>query len=114
MRLTLKITVAILLGIVLLFSIHSYLSIQREREQLKERLSGEARHLGQSLRVMTTQIWNHSGEDAAIGFLGTANLIGAPFKVRWVWLDGPPVPRYRPQVPNEKLGPLRKGRNNFV
>ena len=58
MRLTVKITLAVLLGIALIFSIYSYYSIQRERDQLKKSLSREARHLGESLRVMVTESWH--------------------------------------------------------
>ena len=88
MRLALKISMAILVGVVLIFSLHSYLSIQRERAQLKDRLSREAMHLGQSLRVMLTQVWQISGEKAALTFLSTSNLVSGNIKVRWVWLDG--------------------------
>jgi signal transduction histidine kinase len=109
MRLTLKITVAILLGVVLLFSIHSYLSIQRERAELKERLSREARHLGGSLRVMMTEIWRMGGEQAAIGFLETTNRVSAPLRVRWVWVEGQAAGRFLPRVPGEKLISLNKG-----
>jgi signal transduction histidine kinase len=109
MRLTLKITMAILLGVVLLFSLHSYLSIQRERTQLKERLSREALHLGQSLRVMLGDIWQIGGEEAAISFLERSNLVSGSFTVRWVWIDGPTDTHYRPRVPVGKLAALKKG-----
>ncbi|ALC14949.1 sensor signal transduction histidine kinase [Desulfuromonas soudanensis] len=109
MRLTLKITMAILLGVVLLFSLHAYLSIQRERTQLKERLSREALHLGQSLRVMLGDIWKIGGEGAALNFLERSNLVSGSFTVRWVWIDGGTEMRYRPRVPVEKLSALNKG-----
>jgi len=109
MRLTLKITIAILLGVALLFSFHSYLTIQRERAQLKERLSREAVHLGESLRVMMTQIWRMGGEQPAIGFLGTTNLVSGPIRVRWVWIEGAPSARFQPKVPGDQLAPLKEG-----
>jgi signal transduction histidine kinase len=109
MRLTLKITVAILLAVSLAFSLHSYFSIQRERVQLQERFGREAFDLGQSLRVMLTEIWRVSGARAAIHFLDTANLVSGPLKVRWVWIEGQPPERYRPQLPQEKLQPLYRG-----
>ncbi len=68
MRLTLKITFAVLLGVALIFSVYSYLSIQRERDQLKKNLSREARHIGESLRVIVTELWQQRGEEAAIAF----------------------------------------------
>lgn len=109
MRLTLKITIAVLLSVALLFSLHSYLSIQRERAQLQERLSREARHLGQSLKVMLTEIWRMGGERAAIRFLDTTSLVSSPVRVHWVWVDGPGSERYRPQVPRDKLTALDRG-----
>jgi two-component system NtrC family sensor kinase len=109
MRLTLKISIAFLLSVALLFSVHSYLSIQRERNQLKDRLSREARHLGQSLRVMMTEIWRMGGQQAAIGFLDTTNLMSGPLRVRWVWLGDQTPKKFRPRVSNEELAPLKKG-----
>ncbi len=111
MRLTLKITTATLLGVVLLFSLHSYLSIQRERTQLKQRLSREALQLGQSLRVMLSDIWQIGGERAAVSFLDRSNLVSGSFKVRWVWIDGQTAGRYRPQVAGKKLVALHQGRS---
>jgi signal transduction histidine kinase len=109
MRLTLKISIAILLGVALLFSLNSYLSIQRERAQLKERLSREARHLGESLRVMVTEIWRFGGEQAAIGFLENSNLVSGPLKVRWVWIEGEAAKRHLPHLSREELSPLKNG-----
>ncbi len=109
MRLTLKITIAILLGVVLAFSFHSYLSSQRERTQLTERLGLEALHLGQSLRVMMTDIWAISGEQAAIRFLDHSNIANGAFKVRWVWIESKPAKRYQPLVPKESLSALNQG-----
>ena len=109
MRLTLKITIAILLGVVLLFSLHSYLSIRRERTQLTERLGREALHLGQSLRVMVTDIWTISGEQAAIRFLDHSNVASGAFTVRWVWIESKPPKGFQPLVPNANLAPLHRG-----
>jgi two-component system NtrC family sensor kinase len=111
MRLTFKITIAVLLSVALLFSLHSYLSIQRERTQLQERLSREARHLGQSLRVMLTEIWRMGGEQAAISFLDTTSLVSSPIRIHWVWIDGQGSERYRPQAPRDRLAALSRGEN---
>ena len=111
MRLTLKITIAVLLSAALLFSLHSYLSIRRERVQMQERLSREALQLGQSLRVMLTEIWRTGGERAAIGFVDSANFVSGPLRVRWVWLEDQAPSRYRSRAPDEQLAPLRRGEN---
>jgi signal transduction histidine kinase len=109
MRLTLKISAAVLLGVALLFSLHSYVSIQHERAQLKERLSREARQLGQSLRFMTTEIWRFGGEQAAMAFVQRSNLVSGPIRVRWVWLDEQAPENLRPQMPAKRLEALEKG-----
>jgi len=111
MRLTLKITIAVLLSVALLFSLHSYLSIRRERVQIQERLSREALQLGQSLRVMLTEIWRTGGERPAIGFLDSANLVSGPLRVRWVWLEDQVPSHYRPRASSEQLAPLLRGEN---
>jgi signal transduction histidine kinase len=111
MRLTLKITIAVLLSVALLFSLHSYLSIRRERIQMQERLSRDALQLGQSLRIMVTDIWHTGGERAVIGFLETANLVSGPLRVRWVWLEDQVSSRFLPRAPQQQLAPVRRGEN---
>ena len=106
MRLTLKITIAVLLGVALIFSAYSYLSIQREREQLKKTLSREARYLGESLRAMVIEVWSERGEQAAINFLQRANKVHPEVLVRWVWIDDDSPPSYQPRVPTEQLDAL--------
>lgn len=106
MRLTVKITLAVLLGMALVFSIFSYYSIQRERVQLKKSLSREARHLGESLRVMVTEIWQQRGEKEAIAFLRRANEVHGETLVRWVWVDEDVAAKYLPRVPIDKLDDL--------
>jgi len=107
MRLTLKITFAVIMAVALIFSAYSYFSIQREREQLKKNLSREARHLGESLRVMVTELWQQRGEQQAIEFLQRANRVYGGVLVRWVWIDGDPTEKYQPRVPVEQLDGLR-------
>ncbi len=108
MRLTVKITFAVLLGVALIFSAYSYFSIQREREQLKKNLSRESRHIGESLRFLVTELWQQSGEDIAIDFLKKANQDYTQTLVRWVWIDGEVLQQYQPRVPVEQLKNLYK------
>ena len=103
MRLTIKITFAVILGIALIFSVYSYFSIQREREQLKKNLSREARHIGESLRFLVAEIWRQRGEDVAVSFLKKANQDYENTLVRWIWLDGEILSEYQPRVPVEQL-----------
>ncbi|MCW8893930.1 MAG: ATP-binding protein [Deltaproteobacteria bacterium] len=108
MRLTVKITFAVLLGIALILSAYSYFSIQREREQLKKNLSREARHIGESLRVIVTEIWQQRGEREAIAFLKKANQGYTETLVRWVWIDEEASAQYQPRVPVDKLEALQE------
>ena len=106
MRLTVKITFAVLLGVALVFSAYSYFSIQREREQLKKNLSRESRHIGESLRFLVTELWQQRGEDVAIAFLNKANQDYKQTLVRWVWLEGEIPQKFQPRVPVEQLKEL--------
>jgi signal transduction histidine kinase len=106
MRLTIKITFAVLFGVALIFSVHSYDSIQRERAQLKKNLSRESRHIGESLRVIVTELWQQKGEEAAIGFLARANKGYAQATVRWVWIEEEVDVKFRPRVPLSQLEAL--------
>ena len=106
MRLTVKITFAVLLGVALVFSAYSYFSIQREREQLKKNLSRESRHIGESLRFLVTELWQQRGEDVAIAFLNKANQDYKQTLVRWVWIEGEIPQQFQPRVPVEQLKEL--------
>jgi len=106
MRLTTKITLAVLLGVTLIFSAYSYLSIQRERVQLKKNLSRESRHIGESLRVIMVELWKQKGEKEAILFLKKANKAYKQTLVRWVWIENNPPLEYQPQVPIDQLDAL--------
>lgn len=107
MRLTIKITFAVLLGFALIFSTYSYFSIQREREQLKKNLSREARHIGESLRVIVTELWQQRGEREAIAFLKKANQGYTQTLVRWVWIEEDVELQYQPRVPMDQLDALQ-------
>ncbi|MEA3544935.1 MAG: ATP-binding protein [Thermodesulfobacteriota bacterium] len=107
MRLTVKITLAVLLGVALVFSAYSYLSIQREREQLKKNLSRESRHIGESLRYIVKELWQQRGEEVAIGFLKKANQDYTQTLVRWVWIEKEVLPQYQPRVPIDQLDDLQ-------
>jgi len=106
MRLTTKITFAVLLGVTLIFSAYSYFSIQRERAQLKKNLSRESRHIGESLRVIMVELWKQRGEKEAILFLQKANQGYKQTLVRWVWIEENPSLEYQPRVPIEQLEAL--------
>ena len=106
MRLTVKITFAVLLGVALVFSAYSYFSIQRERDQLKKNLSREARHVGENLRFIVSELWQQRGEAVAIAFLKKANQDYKSTLVRWVWLDGEILSQHQPRVPVEQLEDL--------
>lgn len=103
MRLTIKITLAVMFGIVLIFSVYSYQSIQREREQIKRNLSREARHIGESLRVIVVELWQQRGEEASMAFLERANQGYSDTLVRWVWIEDSQPEVAQPRVPLDHL-----------
>jgi two-component system, NtrC family, sensor kinase len=109
MRLTLKIALAILFGVGLMLSLHSYQSVQREKELLKENLSREARQVGQVMRIMVAEIWQAQGERAAQAFLARSNALNEQMKVRWVWMDSKLPDPDAPSVSDEKLEATKKG-----
>jgi len=109
MRLTLKIALAILFGVGLMLSLHSYQSVQREKELLKENLSREARQVGQVMRIMVAEIWQAQGERAAQAFLARSNALNEQMKVRWVWMDSTLPDPDAPSVSDEKLEATKRG-----
>jgi len=109
MRLTLKISLVILLGITMLLLFHSYQSFQRETDVLKSSLSREARQIGQVLRAMMVDVWQRQGEKAALFFLLKAGNLAGDQQVRWVWLDDTSEENLMPRVDGKQLGAVRKG-----
>lgn len=109
MRLTIRITAAVMLGIILIFSLYSYLSIQREREQLKKNLSREARNLGESLLFIVNDLRITRGEEAAIAFLRRRNTLNPQLPSRWVWLDAEVGTPLYPLVDPSNLTSLASG-----
>jgi len=109
MRLTLKIAIALLLTVALLFAIYSWQTIQRERVQIKANLSHEARQVGIVLRQMTVEIWQGRGERAAMNFLNRNGRLDGGQRVRWVWLEGETAERFRP-LQDEKLQATQQGK----
>lgn len=103
MRLTIKITLAVMFGIVLIFSVYSYQSIEREREQIKRNLSREARHIGESLRVIVVELWHQRGQEASMAFLDRANQGYSDTLVRWVWIEEGLPEAVQPRVPLSHL-----------
>ncbi|HKI51823.1 MAG TPA: ATP-binding protein [Geothermobacteraceae bacterium] len=109
MRLTLKIALAILFGVGLLLSLHSYQSVQREKDLLKENLSHEARQVGQVLRIMVAEIWQSQGERAARAFLKRSDSANEQMQIRWVWMDLVAPKPLAPSISDEKLKATEKG-----
>lgn len=109
MRLTLKIALAILFGVGLMLSLHSYQSVQREKELLKENLSREARQVGQVLRIMVAEIWQGKGERAARAFLSRSNAANDQMQIHWVWMDLAAPELLAPSIQDEKLQATEKG-----
>jgi two-component system, NtrC family, sensor kinase len=109
MRLTLKIALAILFGVGLMLSLHSYQSVQREKDLLKENLSHEARQVGQVLRIMVAEIWQSQGEKAARAFLKRSNTANEQMQIRWVWMDLVAPQPLAPSISDEKLQATEKG-----
>jgi len=109
MRLTLKIALAILFGVGLMLSLHSYQSVQREKELLKENLSREARQVGQVLRIMVAEIWQGKGERDARAFLSRSNAANDQMQIHWVWMDLTAPELLAPSIQDEKLQATEKG-----
>ncbi|GAB4166233.1 MAG: ATP-binding protein [Geothermobacteraceae bacterium] len=108
MRLTIKIAFALVLILAIFFSIHSWQSIQREREKIKASLSREARLVAGTLAKMVDEIMGRQGLPAALLFLERAGNLGRDLKVRWVWLSPGVEERFAP-IDDEKLADARPG-----
>jgi two-component system NtrC family sensor kinase len=113
MKLTLKLMMAIVAVIFLLFSIHSYLRLQREIGLFKSNMRSDADLVGGALASSFTDIWTTDGPTRVFHMIQDANKAEKPISIRWVWLDELEGDSSRPMVDPEHLKPLLKGENVY-
>jgi two-component system, NtrC family, sensor kinase len=87
-RLTWKLTGALLLGIMLSLAGFAYMESRRETEQWSHDMRRDAIEVGRALRAPVRQAFLEGDSRRALSMVRDANHAGNPMRVRWVALDG--------------------------
>lgn len=106
MKLTLKLMMAVIAVIFILFSIHSYLRLHREIELFKSNMRSDADLLANALSATITDIWSSDGPARAYHIIQDANKAEKPINIRLVWLNELEGDSSLPLVNMEYLKPL--------
>ena len=109
MKLALKMMAAFMAAIVLLLTVHTYLTVQRDIDLFDREMKREAHLLGSFLAWHIAEIWPADGFERASKLIEDVNNVDDRVHFRWVWLDEPSGSPYVPQAGQEELAPLRKG-----
>jgi signal transduction histidine kinase len=110
MRLTLKFTLAFLLGLIAVFAVYGYVVLQRETEVFRTDMRRDNLLIGEIFAAALGRIGQLSGPDEVLDLVRRANLTESAVKLRWTWLDAPVDSPDRPRLPPEELEELARGR----
>lgn len=116
MKLTTKLVYILILGTVVIATIHGILAIRSENRRFEEDLRQEALRLGTALDEMILVTWKSAGPDGVLRLLRNleSKESNLHMHIRWVWFDAREGDPYRPLVPLEVLGDPRYGRLHII
>ncbi len=103
MRLLIKITSAILLGIIVLLVIDGFITIRREVVLFDNDMKRDGLLLGRTMKELVATTWKYSGMERVLELIREANRDEHEIEIRWVWLDAPPGDPFAPTLPRDKL-----------
>jgi two-component system, NtrC family, sensor kinase len=109
MRLAIRLSSVLILGMVAILAIDAYETIQREGEVLRADMQHDTQLLGHSLKGLIVDVWRNSGEKRAMELIGDANRDEGNVHVRWVWLDAVNDDPYKPAVDKGQLEAVVQG-----
>ncbi|MDB4931319.1 MAG: sensor histidine kinase, partial [Myxococcaceae bacterium] len=90
MRLAQRLTLAVVLALVAVLSLHGWHRARREAALLDREGRRDHLLLGRALGIGMTETWRRSGEAAALSLVDAMNQSESEIDIRWVWLDAAP------------------------
>jgi two-component system, NtrC family, sensor kinase len=112
MRVARKLTIALVLAVCAVLTVHGYLTSRRERAFFEADTQRDARVMGRALAAVVSEVWRAEGEARALQMIGEANEREASVNFRYVSLM-PEAPA-RPSVPLDRIGTPTAGRESVV
>ncbi|MEJ2721265.1 MAG: ATP-binding protein [bacterium] len=102
MRLLIKITSIVLLGILILLVFDAFVSVHREVVLFDDDMANDGLLLGRTMKELISTTWQTSGADRALQLIRDVNQEEQQIEIRWVWLDAPPGDPYAPKIPKDE------------
>lgn len=109
MKLAAKLVSIFVLVVIILLLVDSYISYQRQIEDLEIDMEYDAQLIGLTIKGLVAEIWPEEGQEGVLRVIKEANKAEHLLVIRWVWLDMPLDALYRPKAPREKLDPVIHG-----
>jgi two-component system NtrC family sensor kinase len=109
MKLSIRLTAAIMLALTCLMVVHTYLIVQREIDLFRTDLDRHVYLVGKALAAAVPDIWQVGGLERVRQLIRDANRQEDPLTTRWVFIDSTAPPGFRPALPLSELKPLYSG-----
>jgi len=109
MRLTLKLTIGLIVAILPVIAVNSGVRADREIDATEAELHDNDVMLGRTVAGATSSVWRSAGEAEARLLVAGANERQHRVGIRWTWLDGPIGHRDAPAVDSAALVALGPG-----
>jgi len=109
MKVARKLTLALVVGILLVHAASLAIRIQREQSLFQEDIARDSRVLGRALGHAVEQVWATRGEAEALRLVEHATTRESHVDIRWIWPAGPRDDEHAAAASPEQLQPLRLG-----
>jgi two-component system NtrC family sensor kinase len=109
MKVSNKLTLTLIAGILLVHAGDAWVRIQRLVTLFESDTSRDSMVLGRALAHAVEKTWADGGERAAIVLIEHATARESLLDIRWVWLDAPPGTEQAPVATPAQLAPLDRG-----
>lgn len=109
MRIARKFTLALVAGILLVFTASVVVQVNREQRLFKLDIARDARVLGRVLGQAVERTWETNGEEEALELVRRSTQQEDHLQIRWVWLDAAAGDAHAAAAPTSSLAPLRRG-----
>ncbi len=114
MKLVLKLTLALVLGIAVVMAGYAGWEVSREGTLFEAELAKDQRVMARALRPAVEAAWQSQGETRARALVTQADAAAREVRIRFVRLDAPPGSPDHPGVPIERLSLPLSGQESIV
>ena len=104
MKLTAKLVIVFVFGIMVLISINGYFAVQREVARFEQDASADAERLASAVEKMFATTWREKGQLRAIELIRRNVEKRHAMRMRWVWFDATTDDPHCPRTPVEMRG----------